>query len=213
MLPRAILLAGGKSSRFGSNKAVANFGGETLAAYCITSLLEVFSKVTVVAKKPVELGLRPGERVRFVYDDAPEHAAMIGLLGGLKHSDRTINYVTACDMPGIVPELIETLYTLARGMDCALRCDENCRLQPLGGFYSKSALYKIQSFVAAGNLRMSSLLGDLTVAKLPFTAISTLDPNFRSFQNVNTCEDMSQVIGYTTSLISQERNICDDNQM
>lgn len=190
MLPRAILLAGGKSSRFGSNKAVADIGGQTLSAYCVSRLLDIFAKVIVVAKGPTELGLGQNERVRLVCDSSPECAAIIGLCEGLRRADRILNYVTGCDMPGVVPELVNALHALAKGNDCALRCDRAGKLQPLGGFYSKAALPTIENFVMAGDYRLSSLLESLRVTSLPFPAVARLDPQLRSFVNVNTRSDL-----------------------
>lgn len=200
MLPRAILLAGGKSSRFGSDKSRAEVDGRTLTALCVSRLLGIFSRVIVVAKEPAGLGVDGSDRVRIVREIKPEYAALIGLRQGLSSSDRRLNYVTGCDMPGVVPELIAALYAMSRGRDCALRCDDRGRPQPLGGFYSKSALPAIQRAIADRQFRLSSLLDTLDVAGMPYDAVTRLDPRLQSFENVNTREDLNRLASLTLEL-------------
>ncbi len=189
-LPRAILLAGGASRRFGSDKATAPFRGTTLVAYQVEQLLGLFARVLVVAKDPERLALPPDPRVRLVKETHPDQAALVGLVTGLHASDRQLSYVVGVDMPGIVPALIHRLYAEARRHDAALRMDESGRLQPLGGFYSTRALPVLERRLAAGQFRLMELLEELDVAVLPFHETRALDPEGRSFWNVNMVEDL-----------------------
>jgi len=194
MFPRAIVLAGGASARFGSDKALADVGGRTLTALCVSRLLEVFRKVLVVAKQPGQLDIRAGERVRLIHDGFAEYAALLGLFEGLRRSDRTLNYVTGCDMPGVVPELIALQYRLVRGSDCALPCDQAGRAQPFGGFYSKKALPTLERFVREKHFKMADVLSELDVRIVPFETMARLDPDLRSFWNVNTPADLAGLL-------------------
>ena len=194
MFPRAIVLAGGASTRFGSDKALANVAGRTLTALCVSRLLEVFKQVFVVAKQPGQLDVRAGERVRLIHDGFADYASLVGLFEGLRRSDRTLNYVTGCDMPGVVPELIELQYRLARGTDCALRCDQAGRAQPFGGFYSKKALPVLERFVREKHFKMADVLAELDVRTIPFDTVASLDPDLRSFWNVNTPADLDRIL-------------------
>jgi len=194
VFPRAIVLAGGASARFGSDKALADAGGRTLTALCVSRLLEVFKQVFVVAKQPGQLDIRTGERVRLIHDGFAEYAALLGLFEGLRRSDRTLNYVTGCDMPGVVPELIALQYRLVRGSDCALRCDQAGRAQPFGGFYSKKALPTLERFVREKHFKMADVLSELDVRIVPFETMARLDPDLRSFWNVNTPADLAGLL-------------------
>jgi len=195
MLPRAIILAGGASTRFGTDKAVADVGGRTLTALCVSRLLDVFDRILVVAKNPDALGVEPSDRVRLVRDAVRIHAPLLGLFEGLRRSDRTLNYVVGCDMPGAVPDLIALQYRLARGRDCALRCDEVGRVQPFGGFYSKKALPVIERCVAEKRFKMTDMLSKLDARIIPFDTVARLDPDLRSFWNVNTPADLDRLPG------------------
>ena len=194
MFPRAIVLAGGASTRFGSDKALADVGGRTLTALCVSRLLEVFRQVFVVAKQPDQLGVRAGERVRLIRDGFGDYASLLGLFEGLRRSDRTLNYITGCDMPGVVPGLIELQYRLVRGGDCALRCDQTGRVQPFGGFYSQKALPVLERFVREKHFKLADVLSELDVRTVSFETAARLDPDLRSFYNVNTPADLTRLL-------------------
>lgn len=189
-LPRAILLAGGASSRFGSDKATVPFRGTTLVAWQVTQLLAVFARVLVVAKDPERLGLRAETRVRLVGEEHPTHAALIGIVTGLRASDRAMNYVVGVDMPGTVPAVIHALYARMRGREASLRTDEAGRVQALGGFYSRRALPVLERHVAAERFRLTEVLAELDVARVSYGELRAMDPEGRSFWNVNTVDDL-----------------------
>lgn len=189
MLPRAIVLAGGKSSRFGSDKACADVGGLTLTELCVSNLLELFDEVTVVAKDAHLFPMRQEGRVRVIGDCSATYAAILGLRAGLRLADRQINYITGCDMPLVVPGLIRRLYRLAWGRDCAVRCDERESAQPLGGFYSRTCLPSIDAMIASEDYRLRHLVQLSNSARLPHREVLALDPDMRSFCNINTVAD------------------------
>lgn len=191
--PRAIVLAGGKSSRFGTDKAVADIGGITLTAFCVQNLLTVFDKVLVVAKNPLGLGLEPNCRVQLVKDEYPQYASLVGILSGLKASDRTLNYVVGCDMPAVVPSLITALHDLVRRRDCAFRQDESGIPQPLGAYYSKRMLPMIEKYANNEEFRLTALSKNTDSIALPFESVKKLDPDLASFRNINTQVDFEQI--------------------
>jgi molybdopterin-guanine dinucleotide biosynthesis protein A len=204
-LPRAILLAGGESRRFGSDKAMARFRGTTLAAFDAAELLTVFACVLIVAKDPGRLGLPASERIRLVKEVSPVRAALVGLAAGLRASDRELNYVVGVDMPGLAPAAVRLLYTYARGRGAALRCDEGGRVQPLGGFYARRALPLLEQCLAAEQYRLTAVLSALDVAALPYEAVQRADPEGRSFWNVNTPDDLRQIEAHWPATSSGSR--------
>ena len=206
LLPRAIVLAGGASSRFGTDKAAVDIGGQTLTAFIVDELLALFQRVLLVAKAPERLGVIASDRVRLVREDCPSRATLVGLCTGLQHSDRMLNYIVGCDMPGIVPEVIRELYRLARTCDAALRCDADGEWHPLGGFYTKRALPLLQRHLAAGNFRLRSIMPDLRIAPLPIERLRTLDAGLRSFWNVNTPDDLRSILNGLATIESASNN-------
>lgn len=193
MLPHAIVLAGGRSSRFGSDKAQAKVDGRSLIGLCVSGLLELFGRVTVVAKEDSEFSVGKGDRVRVICDGSSVYAAMVGLAEGLRRSNRQLNYVIGCDMPLVARDLVKHLYRLARGRDCAFRCDESECPQPLGAFYSKRCLGVMDEMIESEDYRLSHVVQRSDAALLSYNEVLALDPMLMSFCNVNAPGDIEQV--------------------
>lgn len=206
LLPRAIVLAGGASSRFGTDKAVVDIGGQTLTAFIVKELLKLFQRVLIVAKSPELLGVAASDRVYLLREDSSSRATLLGICTGLQHSDRMLNYIVGCDMPGIVPEVIRELYRLSRNHDAALRQDAEGEWHPLGGFYTKRALPLLQRQLAAGNYRLRSILPSLQIASLPIERLRALDANMRSFWNINTPEDLHSILNGLNTIETAANN-------
>lgn len=192
-LPCAIVLAGGKSSRFGSNKVYASAGGLSLIDLCVSNLLELFEQIIVVAKDTVRFSVEAIDRIQMIYDESPIYASMIGLSTGLQSSHCQINYVVGCDMPLLAPDLIRELYKLAAGRDCAIKCDEYGTPQPLGGFYSKTCLALIGDMIASEDYKLINLIKRSNASLLQYEEVLKLDPLLKSFYNVNTPDDIKLI--------------------
>lgn len=167
----------------------------------VTKLLTLFHQVLVVAKQPDMLGVAENDRVRLLRENSPSQATLVGLCTGLRHADRMLNYIVGCDMPGIVPTVIRTLYGIARTHDAALRCDAEGALQPLGGFYTKRALPLLERNLAAGNFRLRGILPELQIASLTFDRLRSIDEGLRSFWNINTPGDLGHLLGKLDELV------------
>src|SRR5688572_9294527 len=93
-----IILAGGRSSRFGSDKAFATWGGKTMIEAVINSLLPILPRVLVVTKTPDRFAFLESERITIVSDVFPGSNSIGGLFSGLLASGTT-SFVCGCDMP------------------------------------------------------------------------------------------------------------------
>ena len=95
----AILLAGGESSRFGSNKALARIKGQTMIYYILSSLKKVYSKIYIIGDKKEYSFLQNSGKIRIKEDIIPEKGPLGGLYTGLKYSSADYNVLVGCDMP------------------------------------------------------------------------------------------------------------------
>jgi molybdenum cofactor guanylyltransferase len=96
----AAILAGGRSRRMGTDKALVEFGGRPLAAHPIAAARAAGLDPVVIAKKPLELGVP-------VWIDAYETShPLSGLLTAL---ERGPVVAIACDQPFVTPELLSAL--------------------------------------------------------------------------------------------------------
>lgn len=111
-----IVLCGGKSSRFGSNKGAYVFKNKPLINYSI-ELLQKFA-VDIVVSGPA---IVENPIVNFVDDIYLDKGPMGGLHASLSHSQHTFNIVLACDIPFIHASILQKLMDAAKnGFDIVI---------------------------------------------------------------------------------------------
>jgi molybdopterin-guanine dinucleotide biosynthesis protein A len=105
-----IVLAGGRSSRFGADKLAARVGGSTLLELAVAALAAVSTEVVVVLAPGDERKL-PTARVpvRPAIDPEPFGGPLVGLLAGLEAAREPIAIVAGGDMPKLAPEVLRAL--------------------------------------------------------------------------------------------------------
>jgi molybdopterin-guanine dinucleotide biosynthesis protein A len=104
--PLAVVLAGGRSSRMGSPKALVELGGRPLVAWVLAAALEAGLDAVVVAKPgsalpPVDVPVWPEP-------EQPRHP-LTGVVAALERAAPRAVVALACDMPFVTPELIARL--------------------------------------------------------------------------------------------------------
>ena len=100
----ALILAGGKNSRIGRNKAFIRLpNGQTILQNSINILRDIFPEIIIVANR--KEAYREFE-VPVVEDLIKECGPLGGVFTGLCHAASQRHFVTACDMPFISPALI-----------------------------------------------------------------------------------------------------------
>ncbi|MFQ5511804.1 MAG: molybdenum cofactor guanylyltransferase [Candidatus Krumholzibacteriia bacterium] len=158
------ILAGGKSRRFGNDKARAMVDGAPLITRVSQVFASVAGEVTVVADRAgryADLGLRT------IGDVVPEKGPIGGLLTALDDAGGWI-FLTACDWLGVRPEWLQTLdETRARSPreTGAVVFRSERGYEPLFGLYSASMRAAISAEIDRGRLKMQDLLGRIgTVA-------------------------------------------------
>jgi molybdopterin-guanine dinucleotide biosynthesis protein A len=129
----AIVLAGGRSKRFGSDKALAPFHGEPLIAHVLRGLRALdFAQIVIVAKEPERYAQFDTELAR---DGSELQTPLAGLEAGLRASRHDRVFACAADMPFAADgRLILALLDAAEEGVAFPRC--HGQLQPLCGAYS-----------------------------------------------------------------------------
>jgi molybdopterin-guanine dinucleotide biosynthesis protein A len=189
-----VVLAGGRSSRFGANKALADWKGKTLIQSVVDSLLEVLPKVLVVTKNAAELSFLNGERVRVIEDLCLDGHPMGGLFTALSGLDTGHAFVAACDMPFVRPELISALWHSRADYDAVIPVWKDKR-QPLCGVYSRACVGMIRSSIEADTLGISRLFDDMRTRFMLEREIEGIDPQGLSFMDIDTREDYERAKG------------------
>src|ERR1051325_11831591 len=132
----AVVLAGGKSSRMGSPKALLRFDDEPILVHIVRALGRMFSEIIVVAAPDQEL---PSLPVTVVRDQVAHQGPVGGLCYGLKATGTDSSFVTSCDVAFLNPELISYLVSRISEYDVVVPHWQQ-RLQPLHAVSRRSAL-------------------------------------------------------------------------
>ena len=188
-----IVLAGGKSTRMGTSKALLLFGPETMLQRVVRLLGGVVSPIVVVAATGQELPPLP-ENVIVTRDEREARGPLEGLRAGLKALPEPASaaYVTSCDVPLLVPGFVSEMVELSRGYDVAVMEIDGFP-HPLSAIYSRSVLPHIEDLLAHDRLRPVFLYERVRTRRVDPSDI-TADPDLRTLRNLNTRDDYEQAL-------------------
>ena len=186
-----ILLAGGRSQRMGSDKALLELAGETFLARGVRLLRTLCQDVLIAARPGQDLPEIRG--CRLVRDEAPDLGPLAGIAAGLAASGDDWHLVLACDLPLARPELLRLLCAKAGEADAVVPHAEG-RLQPLLAVYSRACLEPAQAALRSGTRAIAAMLDRVEVRLVPEDELRAADPDLVSFINVNTHEDYQMIL-------------------
>src|SRR5882672_12655991 len=102
-----VILAGGRSSRFGSDKLAARIGERTLLDLAIAGVAAVASEIVVVLAPGDDRTPDPIDRpIRLVVDPERHGGPLVGLLAGLEAVEQPLVIVAGGDMPTLSPAVL-----------------------------------------------------------------------------------------------------------
>lgn len=180
-----VILAGGKSSRMGSNKALLPYRGGRFIEAIYRQLSSLFEEVLVVTNTPEQYAFLG---CRMVSDLYPDMGALAGLHAGVAHSRTPHIFAVACDMPYLNTDVIRTLVARRHRSDVVIPEGEN-GLEPLHAVYSRTCLPALETALHTGKRRLISFFPEVRVATVPRDTIRFVDPDLDSFKNINTPAD------------------------
>lgn len=170
----------------GRDKASLRRDGATLLERTIQQLRVISREVILVGRESAPLGARA------VPDQEPGLGPVGGLLTGLRASRFALNVVVACDHPFLEAVVLRALVARAGDFDAVVPKVAG-RAQPLVAVYRNDCLRVVEEYVQSGGRSLRGLLPHLSVRWFEEAELAGLDPDFRSFHNVNTPEDWASV--------------------
>ena len=182
----AAILAGGKSQRFGSNKALAPWFSCRLIDAVVQAAKKVCQKVIIIAKDP-----RPYSYLGLpIYPDIVfGKGPMAGLQSALYHTETERVLLLGCDMPILSTELLNQMWKIPTWAPIIIPGTPH-GLEPLHAIYHKSLLYLVNYQISAGRLSLQSF-----IRKLPhFTVdIQKRYPFTEYFSGANTPKELAEL--------------------
>jgi molybdopterin-guanine dinucleotide biosynthesis protein A len=182
-----VVLAGGRSSRFGSDKLAAAYRGAPMLHHPVMRLVEVCGEVVVVLGSGSEPSLPPEARVRFARDREEGQGPLAGVAAGLRIVERERALVVAGDMPDLVPAVLRKLVRAGDESSAdAVALADGGRFRPVPCVLTTSvALQQAQRLLAAGERRFRALLEVLDAEAIDEAAWTALDPERRTVREVD----------------------------
>lgn len=178
-----IILAGGKSSRMGSDKGLIEVDGTPMVGHVIKIISPLCDQLLISTANPEynQFGIPT------ITDVFHGIGPISGLYSCLKESHNQLNLCIPCDVPQMKPEILRFLVSQA------LDYPDNCIVpvtnfpEPLVAVYPISVISSIGELIAAGTNRMTEIFNIF-----PTRFISMTESGFdqSSFKNVNTLRDL-----------------------
>ena len=182
------IMAGGKSTRMGNDKAFIKLQGMPLIEHVLTRVRQVKNdQIFLIANRA-----RDYEHLQLVtYPDIITHKGSLGgIYTAIHHSTTPYTLVVACDMPFLNPRLLQYMFTLcAAPFDVIVPRVEGYP-QGLHAVYSKKCLAPIRRCLDADKLKVIGFYGDVSVRTIDEPEYAQFDPQGLSFQNINTPDDL-----------------------
>lgn len=177
----AAILAGGKSSRFGSQKALSPFRGKPLIQWVIDALLPHSDELIIIGSDP---------RLKaFGYplfeDRYPNRGPLAGIREALCHSRNDHCLIMACDMPFLDGRLMKLLKSYPF-FDAVVPVHDGY-MEPLAAIYTKQVIPIIESQISAGRFKLRDAIEKMNYHYLQVE--DTEDISDQIFVNLNTPEE------------------------
>jgi molybdopterin-guanine dinucleotide biosynthesis protein A len=180
------ILAGGASSRMGTDKAQLDLGGQTFIARIAAALASIAVRTSVVGAQ----GTAGASELPFVPDVYAKWGALGGLHAALAACRAEWAAVVACDLPFVTGELFVRLASLRENFDAVVPVQSDGRLQPLCALYRVEPCRKrAEELIAAGEHRPRALLLAVKTRWVEMAELEDIEGAPLFFTNVNTPED------------------------
>jgi molybdopterin-guanine dinucleotide biosynthesis protein A len=186
----AVILAGGRSSRFGRDKLAESLDGRPLLDHVIDAVRPFASEILVVAAPDANRSLPAGATL--VHDPVAFEGPLAGVLAGLGAASESIVLVVGGDMPDIVGAVIRSmLEALEEAGIEAVVLEHEGRGRPLPLVLRREpALAAATRLFTAGERRLRALPEALATTTVPEATWRALDPSGQTLRDIDTVEDL-----------------------
>ena len=195
-----IVLAGGKSSRLGQDKAWVELGGKSLLQRSVNNLEFLGGDIIIVAAPGQRLPpVTDASRLKIVRDITSGKGPLVGIYTGLRNLENEYSFVAACDMPFVQKALVQEMARHVEGFDVVIpRRPQG--LEPLHAIYGRRCIGYIETLIESGRYKIDTLLERVRVRYFEEEEMKALDPGEISFFNINTPADLvkaEEMLGIT----------------
>ncbi|SPD73227.1 Molybdenum cofactor guanylyltransferase [uncultured Desulfobacterium sp.] len=184
-----VILAGGKSSRYGRNKALEKIDGISLIERVAGVMGSVFEHLIIITNTPDE----------YAFLNIPMHGDFIrglgpigGIYTGLSVIHNTSGFFVACDMPLLNQDLIRYMTNKRAGFDVVVP-RINGMIETLHAVYAKGCIPAVKRLIASKEYQTIRMFSELSVCYVERDEIRRFDPGLESFVNINRPQELRRL--------------------
>jgi molybdopterin-guanine dinucleotide biosynthesis protein A len=183
----------------GKDKALLPLPGSqavTFVEHLASVLVACCTEIVIVARDQAHAAGYNLPGVRVVYDKVPDYGPLMGLYSSLSEIHTSHALVVAVDMPFVQPALLSLLLTHVQALDTRTLLIPlvNNVPQVLLAVYPRSILPSIEQRLQQGRHDLHCLLEAARVQYIEEAQLREVDPQLRSFINVNTLEELRELM-------------------
>jgi len=175
----------------GTAKALLPFGAELMLQRVVRLVGEVVANehIVVVAAEGQSLPTLPAG-VRVTRDAIADRGPLEGLAAGLQKLAQQVDavYATSCDVPLLVPALVERKFELLGDNEIVVPSDGKFH-HPMAADYRVSVLAHVKQLLAENRLRPFFLFQELPTREIMTDDLRAVDPDLATLENLNQPED------------------------
>lgn len=190
-----VILAGGSSTRFGTNKALALLNGKHLINHAASKMNKIFKERFLVTNTPGTYDFIGWQSTKDIYK---KNGPLAGIHAALHTIKEPRAFVVGCDLPFLNEDLIRFLCSLSGKWDVVIPDLENGP-EPLYAVYSKKALPVIEASLKQGERKVSKVIAKLRVRRVSQKEILSVVKDLKTFHNINRPRDLSIITSQKTT--------------
>ncbi|MFO7600669.1 MAG: molybdenum cofactor guanylyltransferase [Candidatus Desulfacyla sp.] len=184
-----VVLAGGRSSRYGKNKALVKIEGVPLIERALHTMGSIFDHVVIITNTPEEYAYL---QVPMFQDIIKGLGPLGGIYTGLKSIPDPAGFFVACDMPFLNPCLIRHMVAIRDDFDVVVPRISGW-VEALHGLYAKRCEGSIERLIHSGTYQIFQFFSAVSVRFVDEDEVKRWDPDLRSFFNINTPEELRRL--------------------
>ena len=186
-----VILAGGKSRRFGANKAVAKLGDKSLIDYTINKLEPKFAEILVITNNPIQVSKN---NIFFIKDTmAGQLGPLVGILSAMewvKNNDKNYEWIISfpCDTPFFEEKIIDKVINSQKSSDKKLLfLKSGNKRHNIFGLWSIELMEQLRNDINQGARKVEDWAN-----KIGTEIVEINSESDKSFLNINTKLDLEE---------------------
>jgi molybdenum cofactor guanylyltransferase len=183
----AFILAGGKSTRMGADKAFVILGGQTLLARALNITHSITPNVRIVGDPAKFAAVAPT-----VADIFPNCGPLGGIHAALRSSQTDLNLILAVDVPFVSPALLQYLIQRARNNAASVTVAQTGGgYQPLCAIYRRKFVEAAEQSLQAGRYKIDALFAPTSTQIITQEELGRAGFSPNQFRNLNTQQELA----------------------